>query len=362
MALLSKKKNYPLGLDISESSLKMVQLGKNRKGKITLNSFNITELPQEAIVNGDIRDEEEVIKNLKELFGKAKINKPSTKQVVASLPESKTFIKLIKVEDPVNKVEDIIESEMEKNIPFSSQNVYYDWQTIEDKKDHQLLLLGVAPKGVVEQYYDLLSKAGLAVEALEIEPVAICRAILDEETPVFEESKGKNYIVIDIGFSHSTIIFYSRNTILFTTETQLSGEKITREIAEHLNIDRNKAEKYKTSLSKKNDNYKKILEIIDGNLEELNTKLSRALDFYYDNYSDRGGIESVFLVGGGGYTERIKDAITCFPASVEIKEADPLVKISKGKKAKKFFQKENVSLRFTTSIGMALSKIFIQDK
>lgn len=349
-----------MGIDISESSLKMVQLSKNKKGKILLGGMNIIDLPRNAIVEGEIKDEDKVVENLKKLVEKPQVGKAGSKQVVASLPEGKTFIKLIKIESTVNKVADVIETEMEKYIPFPASNVYYDWQIIEEKEDYKLVLIGVAPRKVVERYYDILSRAGLSVEAMEIEPVAVCRSVLEEETPVFEEAQGKNYILIDIGYSHSTIIFYSRNTILFTTETQLSGEKITQDIAKQLNINRNKAEKHKTSLSSKNSNYKKILETIDGNLEELNVKLSRALDFYYDNFSERGGIESVFLVGGGGYIERIKKIIDCFPASVEIVEADPFSKVSKGKKVKKMFEKNDNRLRFATSAGLALNGIFLR--
>lgn len=360
MGLFKNDKNYPVGIDISESSLKMVQLGKNKKGKIFLRAVNIVELPRSSIVKGEIKEEDKVVEELKNLVEKPQAGKTTSKQVVASLPENKTFIKLIKVESTVNNVADVIETEMEKYIPFPASNVYYDWQIIEEREDYKLILIGVAPREVVEKYYEILSKAGLSVEALEIEPVAICRSVLEEETPVFNETQGKNYILIDIGYSHSTIIFYSRNTILFTTETQLSGEKITQDIAKQLNINRNKAEKHKTSLNSKNSNYKKILEIIDGNLEELNVKLSRAMDFYYDNFSERGGIESVFLVGGGGYIERIKKTIDCFPTSVEIVEADPFAKISKGKKVKKMFEKSDNRLRFATSAGLALNGVFLK--
>ncbi|SRR6056297_590169 len=362
MNLFRKGKKYPLGIDISDVSLKMVQLSKDRKGKIGLKAINDTDLPLETIVNGEIKDEDTVVKNMKKLVSKSKLSKPDSNRVVASLPESKTFIKLIRIKDTTNKLEDIIETEMEKHIPFSPRDVYYNWQIIEDRKEHRLVLIGVSPKNIVEQYYNVFSQAGLIVEALEIEPVALCRAVLEEETPIFEDARGKNYIIIDVGFSHSTIIFYSQNTILFTTETQLSGEKITRELSEKLNVSRSKAEKYKTSLSKKNKDYKKIIEIIQGNLEELNIKLGRAVDFYYDNFSDRGPLESVILVGGGAYTQGLQESIDCLPASIDIERGNSLFKVSRGKKAKKVFEQQEDSLRFATAVGLALSKVFIKDK
>lgn len=361
MSLFQKNKIYPAGLDISDSSMKLVQLNKDKKGKIGLRCFGRIDLPKEVIVGGEIKDEETVVKKLKELFSNCELSHPNSDHIVASLPEGRTFIKLIKVKDVTNKLEDIIETEMEKHIPYSSQDVYYDWQVIEKKKDHRLILIAVAPKGLVEQYYSVFGRAGLVVEALEVEPIAICRAVLEEETPVFEDARGKNYIVIDIGASHSTIIFYSRNTILFTTETQLSGNKITEEIADELNVNKDKAEKYKISMNKKNKNYKKIVKIINGNLEELNIKLGRAVDFYYENFSDRGPLESVFLVGGGSYTQGVSDAIDCLPASVNIEKANPLFKVSRGKKAKKIFREEENSLCFTTAVGLALNRIFIKE-
>ncbi len=128
-----------------------------------------------------------------------------------------------------------------------------------------------------------------------------------------------------------------------------------------MDVKRDKAEKYKLSTNKNNKNYKKIIEIIEDNLDELNIKLGRAVDFYYENFSDRGPLEGVFLVGGGAYTANLRKSITCLPGSIEIENGNPLSKISQGRKAKKFFREKENSLCFTTAIGLALNRIFIKE-
>ncbi len=359
MSIFKKNKNYPLGVDVSDSSIRFAQLNKGLKNRIGLRAFGSIDLSQGLISEGIIKNEEEVVKSLKKIFSSSRLSKPNSSEVIASLPENKTFVKLIKIQKSTNKLEDVVEAELEKHIPFHPREIYYDWQEIRKGKDHHLVLVGAAPRSVVDQYYDVFSRSGLTLVALEIEPIAVCRSILDEETPEFQNTKGKNHILIDFGFSHTTIIFYSRDTVLFTSETQMSGEKITQEIAGSLKVGRKKAEKYKLSLSKKNKNYKKIVKIIDSNMEELNVKLGRVIDFYYENFSERGPIESVFFVGGGAYIPKIEDYISCLPASVNIDKGDPLSKISQGEKAKKIFQEEG-NLTFTVAVGLALSQIFIK--
>jgi len=125
------KSPYPVGLDISDLSLKLVQLNKIGD-KIKIQAVGRTELEPGLIKNGVIRNKVKVIKAINKLLANPNIGKISSNEVVACLPEEKTFIKLIEIKKSLNDINEKIETEIEKHIPLPIDKIYYDWQIIED--------------------------------------------------------------------------------------------------------------------------------------------------------------------------------------------------------------------------------------
>src|SRR4030043_2435035 len=84
------------GLDISDLSLKIIKL--KRKGKfLTLSSFLEEDIGQGIIKEGEIKDEDGLVKIIKESLPKIKGEKLKTKHVVVSLPEEKAFLQVIQL-------------------------------------------------------------------------------------------------------------------------------------------------------------------------------------------------------------------------------------------------------------------------
>ncbi|MCD4694541.1 type IV pilus assembly protein PilM [bacterium] len=356
MLFSGDNKSYPLGIDISDYSIKMVELEKSGSD-IRIQCMNKISLPSGVIEEGEIKDEKRAVDFLHSLIEKPFFGKVNSDRVVACLPESRSFVKLIEISSGFGNLSEAIEAEIEKHIPFSSQEIYIDWQEIEKKNNKHLILVGVAPKKIVDQYYNLFTKANLSVEALEIEPLAIVRSVLEEEDPNYKTSLGKNYIVVDLGYAHTNVFVYSKNTILFTFSVPVSGKKITRTIAEKLDIKELEADKMKKKLTEKSKYYKEVKNILDDYYKQLDQKLGRVLEFYYENFSDRGRIEGLVLLGGGAHLKNLKNSITSLPPSVDIVKGNPLLHISLTEKSEALLKK-NDKLIYSTAVGLALSGIF----
>lgn len=380
--------NYPIGLDISDLSLKLVQLGKTGN-LIKIRALSKVDLEEGLIVDGEIKNKDELVKKIKELISNPKYGKVSSNNVIACLPETKTFIKLIEVEKTPNKLSDIIETEIEKYIPLSTDEIYYDWQTIKSSSDKELVLIGVVPKVIVNQYIDLFYDARLSVEALEIEQMAISRALLSEESPKFKDLYNKNYAIIDFGAVRTGITIYSKNSILFTASMPISGKKVTDKIAANLKIEKVQAEKAKIICGlDKNVANGIINKILSSTIKELNSKIIEIFEFYNRHFPDRGPIDHIILCGGGAKIKGI-DKIIKNSVSIEVKEGnilkninitnedfnnlfsskynldkDLLKKIEK-KSAKqkpagnKLLITQDSSLTYVTAIGLALRGLFI---
>lgn len=375
---ISNTTEQSFGLDISDLSLKIVQLEKI-KNDINIQAIGQINLPKGIIDNGIIKDKEIFLENLKKLINKPKYGYLKTNNVVACLPETKTYIKLIEINKTPNKIEDIIETEIEKNVPISINEAYYDWQIISSFENKDIVLVGVAPKDIVKEYIDVLKSAGLSISALEIESTAICRSLLLEESPKPEENSSENYCILDIGAQRSGLIIYSKNSIVMSVSIPISGNEATEKISETLEINKDQAEKAKIVCGlDKNKAQGVINKILSSMINDLISKTKRSIDFYNDNHKDYGPINKIILCGGGS---NIKELNKIIDNSIKIKtiHGNPLVHLNpksietfkniekkidiKDKKInkEKISSSENLNLSYTTAIGLALRDIFIKD-
>jgi type IV pilus assembly protein PilM len=376
--------NYPVGLDISDTVLRLVQLNK-AGAKIKIQGLSFVKLEKGLIEKGEIMNEEAVLKKINELISRPFYGKISSDSIVACLPEPKTFIKLISVEKGPNKLSEIIESEIEKNIPYTIKEVYYDWQIINDRDSESMVLIGATPKGIVNQYTSLLDKAKLSIQALEIEPISICRCLIKEESPDYKGVSQNNYAILDIGANRTSMIFYSANTILYTISIPISGNKITENISKKLELDIDQAEKAKIICGFDKGKAEGVInKTLSENIGDLKNKINESLNFY-QNYYNRGPINKIILCGGGANINGL-DKVINEATSIEVVKGDLftnaiekndeiveiLTKIYSIKKGNENKNEKNVlpaqkvfiqdsSLSFVTAFGLALRGIFIND-
>ena len=383
--LFQQSSSYPIGLDISDLSLKFIQLNKVRD-KITIQAMGKTNLPAGLIEGGEIKNKEEVAKKIKKLIANPQFGKASSGEIISCLPETKTFVKLIEVEKTPNPLPEIISHEIEKHIPMPIDELYYDWQIIKALNGKQLVLIGAAPQNIISQYINLLKEAGHSITALEIEPISICRSLLSEEALKFAGPFEKNYGIIDIGAKRTSMIVYSKNTILFTASMPISGEEATNRIAKTLKIKASQAEKAKIVCGfdeKKADGI--IKNILFDMTQKLIKKIHEAIEFYGAHFSDRGPINEILLCGGGANVKNL-DKIISKEFSIPVKHGNALVNLSEtnekfsnilkekhslevdlNKKNNKKNQNkilsitQDSSLAFATAVGLALRGITVEE-
>ena len=307
--MLLKTQDYPIGLDISDFSIKVVQLSK-KKDKIELQSFGKIFLDKNIIENNLIKDMNAFVVKLKELLDNPKFGKISSKKVVICLPESKTFIKLITIPGDQKLNEESIQDEIKKYVPIPVEDTYYDWQVISKNKESKTVLVGVCPKVFVDQYIEALEKAKLSLIAAEIESVAISRALLKNDNT--EESQ-KNYGILDIGANRSSMFVSSKDSILFNVSIPISGEKITDKIAKELNVTRSKAELAKIICGvDKNKCDGLVWDKISESIKKMLERVGEVIDFHSENFFKYGNIHNIIICGGGANINGLEKEIERF--------------------------------------------------
>ena len=205
MKFLSLEKEA-FGLDISDLSLKIIKL-KKKKHSFSVASFNQIPIAPGIIERGVIKNEDALVKIIQAACKKVKGKKLTTKYVVASLPEERSFLQVIQM--PIMKEEELILAvpfEAENYIPLPMSEVYLDFkviQPIENHLNHLDVLLVAMPKKIVNAYAVCLKKAGLVPLVFEIESEAITRALIKDEI------SNAPVALIDLGTNGTDFIIFA---------------------------------------------------------------------------------------------------------------------------------------------------------
>jgi type IV pilus assembly protein PilM len=335
------------GLDISDNSLRFIKLEKKRGCYIY--SSGEQNFPKGILKGGEVIKEEEFIKIIKDFVSKNKAIK--TKNVIASLPEEKSYIQIISM--PKMSHEDLktaIIFEAENYIPVAIEEVYLDFEIIDNHEDHMNVLIAALPKTTVDPYFSALKKAGLKPLVLEIESLAVSRALLHkDERPV------PPTLLVDFGGNKTSFIIYSNNTILFTSSFVISSDRITEDISRVLEVSEAKAENSKRKLGIEDKQDSKTKEIILKEIDKLTYQIKRHADYYTnhdfkdENEKSIGKIERVILTGGGSKLKGLVDHLVK-ETKLKIDILDPCDVLNE----KKCKAKNDTCYSYSTALGLAL--------
>ena len=348
--MLSDFSKNACGLDISENTLRFIKLKKSGSN-LVITSFNEMPLESGLIVNGEIINQEKVSAAINKLIKSANGSKVKTKNIITVLPEAKTFVKVINVTagEKEKNYEQMIKEEIKNHIPLSLEEIYLDWAILKQNNGTLTVLVGATPKGIADTYVNTVKKSGFIPLALEIEAIAISRAIINEKKEKKESNKAK--IIIDFGAVRTGLSVFDHHTVQFTVSLPISGNKITETIAKTLNIDAKKAEKSKLVCGLDPEKCEgALLKILMASINNLATNIKKSVLYYKTNYPKGNEISEVILSGGGANFVGI-DKVLSEKLKLPVTIGDPLTNLGKQKKLK---MPDNKLKSYTTAIGLAL--------
>ncbi len=351
MSLLDLK-TKAFGLDISDLSLKIVAL--NQRGRFfNLASFREEEIKPGIIRQGEIKDKESLVGIIKEAVKKIKGEKLKTKYVVASLPEEKAFLQVIRL--PKMSEEDLkgaVIFEAENYIPLPINQVYLDYQIVQPPArgiDHLDVLLAALPKSTIDPYIDCLKLAGLKTKSLEIESLAIARALIKNE------NSSSPVLLIDIGATRTSFIVFSGSSLRFTSSIPVSCQNFTQIIAKALNTSLLEAEKLKLKYGLIPDKKFNIFEALVPSLVDLVQQVKKYLDYYKSHHPDKD-VSKIILCGGGANLKGISDFFSD-QLKIKVELGNPWINILSKDGENKSQLSQSESLRYATALGLALRGI-----
>ena len=349
MSLFNKKiisfSNDVAGLNIGDASVKIVQINDG-----VIQSFNAESLPVGVVVDGEIIDKEKLSQVVRSVIKNAQPKKIKTKKVRCSLPESKSFLRLISM-PPLNEKEmkEAIKWEIEANIPLSLDQVYYDWQVVEDafggSKEKTRVLVLAASKKVVNRLLQVVDDAGLETVGIESESIALNRGLL-------EANNEKTVLTVHLGKTMTSFIFSVMNVSCFTASVPISEQTVINEISKKLNISDDKTKQFirKKGLSsffKDEEIFALLIPVLDNIVDEI----EKTVDFYLEGLKYSKKIDKIIICGK---LSGINGLIPYFSKKLKMKVEVGNISIGLNKKKTlPIIEREN-SLRYSTAIGLAM--------
>lgn len=282
------------GLDIGSTLIKIAEI-KPISGKHELTALGMAPTPSRGALSESEADQHSLAESIRNLVREAKI---STSYVVASLPESQIFTRVIEMSALTDsELQSAIKYEAEQYIPIPLTDVKLDYQVLTrpeagqtDKKMEVLLV--AAPNVLINRYLKIINLAGLKPHALETEITASSRALL--ETSQFAPTT----LMLEIGASTTELSVISSKKIVFTRSIATGGLAFTRAIAQDLGFETSQAEEYKRSYGLDATQLEgKIAAAIKPIFDVVGNEVKRAIAFWSGKHVE-DSIKRVVVTGG----------------------------------------------------------------
>ena len=285
-----------IGLDISSSAIKMVELVDAGKGQPRVERYAIENLPKDALLDGNFSSLEAVAETLQRCWKRLGT---STRFVAMALPTSAVITKKITL--PANlreqDMEVQVESEANQYIPFALEEVNLDFQVIgpaPGNADDVEVLLAASRKEKVEDRVAAAELAQLKPVVMDVEAYAIQAAyeLVTKQLP--QEGAGQIVAQVDVGGSAMKVTIMKDDQQLYTREQAFGGSQLTEEIMRAYGIGPEEAENLKRSGTPP-DNYE--AEILHPFIENLAQEVARALQFFFTS-TPHNEVHHIILAGG----------------------------------------------------------------
>ena len=196
IASVTGKKNTPLiGIDISSTSVKLVELSEGANKELRLERYASEPLPRGAMSDGNIENMEQVAESIRRVLSKSGTK---VKKVSLGMPPSAVITKKIVLSggSTEESLELQVESEASQYIPFALDEVRLDFCVIgpaPNSPEDVEVMLAASRKEKIEDRIAVAELAGLKATVMDIESYAARAAI----SRIIEQSEngGKDKII-----------------------------------------------------------------------------------------------------------------------------------------------------------------------
>jgi type IV pilus assembly protein PilM len=335
---LFNRRDQPLiGLDVSPSSIKLVELGRWSEAKVKPANFTwvlercaLEPLDRPWVVDGHIEQLEPLSQALNRLLQRC--NTP-VRRVALSLPPSSVITKKIMLPAGLSEsdLEAMVQVEANQYIPFPLEDVSLDFRILgpsaASSSDVEVLI-AAARREKVQDLQALAEAAGLDPVVVDVESYAARRAAQTAVAAVraLPATAERGLVaLLEIGSVKGSLQVLLHDEVVFERDQSFGGAGLTQAIAHHYGYTTEEAESRKRTRNLPDDYGQTVLPAF---LEGLAQNVTRALKYFFTS-TPYHSVDHILLAGGCANVPGLAEAVslaTQAPASV----LNPFIGMAKG--------------------------------
>lgn len=299
MSLFSRAKPSVVGLDISSSVVKLLELSRHEgigEAKYRVESYAVESLPSGAVVDNNIADVEAVGNTIRKA-----VKKSGTKLSDGAVAVSGASVITKTIAMPASlserEMEAQIDMEADQYVPYPLEEVNIDFEVLgPSKKNPEMLdvLMAACRAENVDDRVAALSIGGLECQIVDVEAYALERACQELAKNWPNGGEGLMVALADIGASTTTLTVLQDNRTVYTREQNFGGRQLTEEIQRRYGMTLEQVNMAKLS-GELPESYGP--EVLDPFKEVVAQQVNRAIQFFL-SATPHDSIDLVVLAGG----------------------------------------------------------------
>ncbi len=300
-----KSSSQLIGLDISSTSVKLLELTRQRGG-LRVESYAVEPLPVNSVNEKTIQDIEAVGEAVRRA-----VKKSGTKATRAAVAVSGSAVitKIISMPASLSEsdMEMQIQLEAEQHIPYSIEDVNIDFQVMGEtagKADKVDVLLAATKSENIEDRVTTLKMAGLKPAVVDIEPYTIEHS-LEMLAGGDENLMNGTVAVIDVGATMTSLNVMQNRQLIYTREQAFGGKLLTEEIMRRYGLSYQDAGRAKR-VGGLPEGYEQ--DVLEPFKQSIAQHINRYLQFYYSSSQDTQ-VDEIILAGGSSSIDNIDQYI-----------------------------------------------------
>lgn len=291
-----------IGLDISQTGLKIMAISAKRWTVLGYGSLDVDPAKLQQSIDGDGGY---LTEQLTKLIETKVIGHLPSNHVVMSIPASRTYSRSITLPSDVKgDLLDAVRLEAEQYIPVPIDQLYIDYEVTARTKDSISAYTCAAPRHIVDTCITAAQQAGLKTVVVEPSMNAVSRLLKASEQGDLPT------VIVDIGAAVTDVAVLD-TTIKVTGGVAIGGNTLTLDISKALGVSLEQAHQLKVLNGLNNSpQQRKITKAVTPSLQKILGEVKKIMRYYEERIPDARKIEQILIIGGGSNMPGIGDYFT----------------------------------------------------
>ena len=300
-----------VGLDIGTSGVRAAELDTSKSTPVLL-TYGQVGLPPGSLVDGEIRDPSAVTEAIQKLWKNGQFSGSSVIVGIAGLRAITREIDLPYVPD--DEIDSAVRFQSEEIIPFPPEQTLLSSQVLADFTNDEggrmrRVLVAAAHVDLVNGVIDVVERAGLTVEGVDLISSSLVRALGGSGTPAPTAASdtgstdavtpmAQPEAIVSIGAGLTVVVVHQGGRPQFVRTIGSGGNATTAAISAALDVPIVDAEGLKYRFGEDNAQIQAAERVAQPSLNELTEEIRNSIQ-YFASLPDRLPVSRIVVTGGG---------------------------------------------------------------